>query len=394
MVYDVSENRGNETVTDRTNDTITRRSQTVQLRWVTAWVGLLVVLFLVPTFFLARAQRESRRLEKHTWDMILDPSTPDPGHLPNVDVPTDGARRVTIGFYMESINDVSLHDSRWNGVIDIWCRWKDDPTASDNADFNPFDHLMAVSGTITSRKVLREIHDGAEHFIQQRLAIEYSKSFPIVNFPLDRHLLMASFENSDHPRKDLLFVIDETATDVSRRVSMTGYRLVRFHAVETPHSYQTSRGLPGVAATERGTWSQARFAIVIDRFGWGLFFKMFQTLFVAVAVALLACFIKPIHVDPRFGLGVGALFAAAANSYLTGTYVPVTNEFSLADIINLFGIGTILVTLTESTISLWVYETLGNPALSRRLDRISFWTIFIGFTASLTLILAGALSHN
>ena len=380
-------------MTDRTNDTNTRRSQTVQSRWITAWVGLVVVLFLVPTLLLARAQRESRRLDKHTWDTILDPSTPDPGHLPNVDVPTDGARRVTIGFYMESIHDVSLHDSRWNGVIDVWCRWKDDPAAAGGATFNPFDHLMAVSGTITERKVLREIHDGVEHFVQQRLWIDYSKAFPIVNFPLDRHLLLASFENADHPRQDLVFVIDENATAVSQRVSMTGYRLVRFHAVETPHSYQTSRGLPGVAATERGTWSQARFAIVIDRFGWGLFFKMFQTLFVAVAVALLACFIKPVHVDPRFGLGVGALFAAAANSYLSGTYVPVTNEFSLADIINLLGIGTILVSLTESTISLWIYETLGNPALSRRLDRVSFWTIFIGFVGSLSLILAGALSH-
>ena len=381
------------TVTDRHNDNETRRSQAVQSRWITAWVGLLVVLFVVPTLVLARAQRDSRRLEKRDWAMILDPSTPDPGHLPNIAVPTDGARRVTIGFYMESIIDVSLHDSRWNGVIDVWCRWKDDPNTPSTADFNPFDHLMAVSGTITDRKVLREIHDGVDHFVLQRLSIDSSKTFPIVNFPLDRHLLLATFENSDHPRQDLLFVIDENATDVSRRVSMTGYRLVRFHAVETPHSYQTSRGLPGVAAMERGTWSQARFAIVIDRFGWGLFFKMFQTLFVAVAVALLACFIKPIHVDPRFGLGVGALFAAAANSYLIGTYVPVTNEFSLADIINLFGIGTILVTLTESTISLWIYEALGNAALSRRLDRVSFWTILLGFVVSLSLILAGALSH-
>ena len=109
-------------MTDRNNDTNARLSQTVQSRWITAWVGLLVVLFIVPTLFLARVQRESRRLEKHTWDLMLDPSTPDPGHLPNVDIPTDGARRVTIGFYMESINDVSLHDSRWNGVIDVWCR--------------------------------------------------------------------------------------------------------------------------------------------------------------------------------------------------------------------------------------------------------------------------------
>ena len=53
---------------------------------------------------------------------------------------------------------------------------------------------MAVSGTITERKVLREIHDGVDHFVLQRLSIDYSKTFPIVNFPLDRHLLLASFE--------------------------------------------------------------------------------------------------------------------------------------------------------------------------------------------------------
>jgi len=96
----------------------------------------------------------------------------------------------------------------------------------------------------------------------------------------------------------------------------------------------------------------------------------------------------------RAAPGVGALFAAAANSYLAGTYVPDTNEFSLADIVNLLGIGTILITLTESTISLWIYETLDDPPLSRRLDRRSFWTILIGFGVSLALILAGALSHG
>ena len=379
---------------DHNTHNTTCRGKPFQVCWLSAWTGLLVVLFLVPTLLLARTQSESRRREKMNWELTLDPTTPDPGFAPAAEVPTSGARRVTIGFYLESMSDVSLHDSHWKAVIDIWCRWKEGPSAPGGTDFNPFDHLIAVGGIVTNVKVLREIHDGVDHFILKRIVIECTKTFSIINFPLDRHLLLASFENSDHPRQDLLFVIDEDATDVSQRVSMTGYRILRFHALENPHSYQTSRGLPGVAATQRGTWSQARFAIVIDRFGWGLFFKMFQTLFVAVAVALLACFIKPTHVDPRFGLGVGALFAAAANSYLAGTYVPDTNEFSLADIVNLLGIGTILITLTESTISLWIYETLDDPPLSRRLDRLSFWTILIGFGVSLALILAGALSHG
>jgi len=364
-----------------------------QAVWLTAWVAFLMILFLLPTLLLARTQWKSRHLETQTWEAMLDPAIPDPGYETTDDVPTDRARRVTIGFYLESIDGISLHDSQWKGVLDIWCRWKDDPDAPGGADFDPFEHLIAVNGSIVDRRMLREIHSGGEHYVQQRCSLECTKAFQVVNFPLDRHLVLASFENSDLPRQDLLFVADQESSAVSRRVAMSGYRMAGFHTIENPHSYQTSRGLPGVLPTERGTFSQPRFAIVIERDGWGLFVKMFQALFVAVAVALLACFIKPTHVDPRFGLGVGALFASVANAYLVGSYVPETSEFSLADVVNLLGIGTILVSLTQSTISLWLYDSFDNRTFSRRFDWVSFWTILTAFLASLALCLAGAVSR-
>jgi hypothetical protein len=380
------------TPSSRRSDDPARRGEE-RKRWLTIWVGLLAIFFLVPALLIAWDQRASRIFEARAWEATLDPNSPDPGMAPAENVPTDRARRVSIGFYLETMEEVSLHDSQWKGVLDVWCRWKDDADAPGGADFDPFDHLIAINGMITDRKVLREIHDGGEHFVLQRLSLTYTRIFRIVNFPLDRHLLLASFENSAHPRQDLLFVPDQEASAVSARVAMTGYRILRSHAVETAHSYQTSRGIPGASADQRGAWSQPRFAVVIDRNGWGLMLKMFQALFVSVAVALLACFIKPIHVDPRFGLGVGALFASVANSYLVGTYVPEGSEFSLADAINLLGIGTILVSLTQSTISLWIYESLGNQRLSRRFDRVSFWTILTAFLASLFLCVAGAVSR-
>jgi hypothetical protein len=82
------------------------------------------------------------------WEAMLDPAIPDPGYETADDVPTDRARRVTIGFYLESIDGISLHDSQWKGVLDIWCRWKDDPDAPGGADFDPFEHLIAVNGSI------------------------------------------------------------------------------------------------------------------------------------------------------------------------------------------------------------------------------------------------------
>lgn len=104
--------------------------------------------------------------------------------------------------------------------------------------------------------------------------------------------------------------------------------------------------------------------------GWGFFLKMFLPLYVAVAVAILAFFIKPTDTDPRFGLGVGALFAAVANSYINSSMLPNTGVMSLADIICIIGTITILLTLIESTISLHLYD---------RKDKKSFPIVSTGF---------------
>ena len=101
--------------------------------------------------------------------------------------------------------------------------------------------------------------------------IEFNRTFRVVNFPFDRHLLLASFENSRHPRDELVFLPDEASSAVSRRATTVGYGIERFHAVENPHSYQTSRGWPGIPADRRGPWSQPRFALEIVRQGWGQF---------------------------------------------------------------------------------------------------------------------------
>jgi hypothetical protein len=362
----------------------------LRTRWIRLWVLSIVGLFLVPTLLLAVAQRRYLAAEEEAWETTLDPSRPDPG-LPAIEsFDTAQARRVTIGFYMESMEHISLHDGGWRTILDVWCTWDHDPS---DPDFDPFDHLVPINGRIEDSMLLRERHADGLHYVHRRMDVEFNRTFRVVNFPFDRHLLLASFENSRHPRDELVFLPDEASSAVSRRATTVGYGIERFHAVENPHSYQTSRGWPGIPADRRGTWSQPRFAIEIVRQGWGQFLLMFQALFVAVAVALLSCFIKPIHVDPRFGLGVGALFAAVANGYLVGAQMPENGEFSLADLINLLGIGTIFITLAQSTISLWIYETRDDPGLSRHFDRVSFWTVLACFAVCLATLLAGAVTR-
>src|SRR4030095_14943627 len=81
----------------------------------------------------------------------------------------------------------------------------------------------------------------------------------------------------------------------------------------------------------------------------------------------------------RFCSPPATLFAAVANSYLVSTFVPDTGEVALADLVNGLGILTILVTLIESTASLYLYDRCGEVELSRRLDRVSFAIMLTGF---------------
>ena len=108
--------------------------------------------------------------------------------------------------------------------------------------------------------------------------------------------------------------------------------------------------------------------------------KMFVALFVAVGIAMLAFFIKPTEVDPRFGLGVGALGVVIVNTYVTSSLVPDTGVMTLADIVNQVGIVTISLSLMQSAISLYLYEMKGKKKLSRFFDRVSFVIFLAGYS--------------
>lgn len=359
------------------------RSDSLRRAWVVGWVGVLVAFFATAGVTLGWRQAAARRAERAAWAAFLDPAAADPGMTAAEPVATAAARAVTVGIYLERIAELSIRDSRFEVVCDLWFSWT-------GPRFDPAEQLVVVDGTISSLELLDESQDDDRHFRRYQLTAVVARPFRIDHFPLDRHLLLVAFENGALRRDALVFVPDRENSAVSSRAAVHGYRLETLTALEKPHSYKTARGEPGVTPGAKTTFSQARFAVMVSRDGWGLFAKMFQALLVAVAIALLPCFITPTDVDPRFGLGVGALFAAVANAYLVGSYVPETGAFALADMVNLLGTVTILLTVVQSTLSLHLYARCGEEALSRRLDRISFVVTLVGFLAALGLILLGA----
>jgi hypothetical protein len=212
-----------------------------------------------------------------------------------------------------------------------------------------------------------------------------TKFFTITRFPADDHLLTMRFEDRGLPVERMRYVGDTENSAISSRVNIPGYKGYQTSVVVSPHSYRTTRGDARLAGSHT-TFSQFIFGIWIKREGLGFYMKLFQGLFAAVGIALLALFIKPTDVDPRFGLGVGAFFAAVANCYITASLQPDSGVMSLADMVNGFGMGTIFLTLIQSTLSLYLYDIRGEEALSRLLDKVSGVVFAIGYTVVNILI--------
>src|SRR4029077_9381060 len=89
----------------------------------------------------------------------------------------------------------------------------------------------------------------------------------------------------------LRYVADESASGVNPEAMSRHVRL--------------ARTLVGVTVRRQGpardAHSQFFLAMVIASNSASIYLNLFQALFAAVAVAFIVFFIKPIHVDPRFG---------------------------------------------------------------------------------------------
>jgi hypothetical protein len=340
-------------------------------RWgklfLAGWAAFVAALFAVAGGSLVQLMRTSQQAAAQRHAARINPSADEPGitsadrTLPANAKPTE----VTAGIYVDRIPELSVKDVSWTVDFYLWFRWRD-------GAIKTCEGFQIIDGKVESQDLEEnETIDGVR-YQRFRVVAKITKFFDVTRYPCDEHLLTIAVEHPGHRRDELLFVADQESSAISSRVSAPAYQIGSPVVIEKPHSYKTTRGDPRLAAGSKSTYSQLRMGIDLKREGWGLYFKLFQSLFIAVLLAHLSFFIRPTEVDPRFGLGVGALFAAVANAYVISSLVPDTAKLALADVVNGVGIGVILLTVLQSTISLYLYSVRGEESLSRAFDRLSF----------------------
>lgn len=287
---------------------------------------------------------------------------------------------VTVGAYILGLGDVDLRQGTCVADFWIWFRWR-----PDGSDFDPLENLELIDGHIeeSTGEVHKTLEDGHAYAAKRIRAVLHQK-WDVADFPLDSQEIRIACEDAELETHALFYRVDSANSGLAPNVAVPGWTISGKSFEVAIQAYSTNYGDTSLPTGSVSEYSRFTASFNIRRPGFGLFLKLFAGLFAAVAIALLALFICPTHVDPRFGLPVGAMFAAIASQYVIASVLPESTEFTLADTLHVTSFAGIFLVLVESVMSLALFCS-GRVRASRLLDRSALALLVVGFLARIVL---------
>ena len=287
-----------------------------------------------------------------------------------------GPCKVYVGLYVNQLHSVDIKGGKYTVDLWVWFRWQDERC-------DPIETFELINAQVESKQSVTKKIVAGWHYSFCRVTATVSKQFDVSRFPFDQHRLTLAIEDTEHEDFKVRFIpgVDNTATDPEVRVPGWDIR-DRKTAVES-HAYNTNYGDISLPTGNTSKYSRFTYSFTLCRQGnsWGHFFRLFWSVFLAVMISLAALFLKPDEVDPRFGLGVGAIFASVASVYIISSSLPDTNQMTMADMVSLVGVSFIFLTVLESILALRLFRR-GHRGAAIWLDRACRGLFALGYVAA------------
>ncbi|TAF63445.1 MAG: hypothetical protein EAZ55_13685 [Cytophagales bacterium] len=281
--------------------------------------------------------------------------------------PADTCR---VGVFVTDLYDFSLSDKSFNIKFWIWFNYK-----NDSLDLLGTAELLNAKTYEYSLQVKKP--RGNEQYALQKCLANIKRDWDITHFPLDKQVLEVVVESGDLEHDKLVYVADKLHSKYDTSIRIDGWRINKFEILSEQRKYATSYGDPELDKHNVSNYSALVFRIHVERESQGLLFKLFTGVYVSFAISLLVFFMGPENAE-RFGLLVGALFAAIANKYIVDEMLPDSTKYTLVDKIHVISFCYILINLILTVLA-YQLHTRNLERLARRLDFIAFWVVLFSY---------------
>lgn len=278
---------------------------------------------------------------------------------------------VKVGAYITSLYDIDLAANSFQADFWLWFIYQSD-------SLSPLKTVEIVNAKSVDYSLDLTERIDSVFWASKKCRALLKQSWEVAYFPFDEQVLEIILEESDADLGSMVYIVDSLNTKLDKDQQLPDWTIKDFSIKEGAKIYETSYGDPRLDG--QSEYARIELNITLQRKSFGLFLTLFTGVYVSFFISLLVFYIDPIHVDPRFGLSVGSLFAAVGNKYIVDSILPQTVSFGLADQIHVVTYLSILLCIILSVFSLRWYKH-GRVLESRRLDRRAFWIILITYVS-------------
>jgi hypothetical protein len=294
--------------------------------------------------------------------------------------------KVLSGIFILDIHDIDIKNETFKADFYYWISWNQDK-APKNFDPTSFE---IMNGAVEIKSTEKSQRNGIS-WVSFRCDGLFRAKFNFKDYPADKQTLMIEIENSRYDADELIYEPEKDALQKKYKISTSGWEMDKPIELRVENfNYESNFGNPNRSQTDVACYS--RFMVLIPlrhSAAFWTYLKLFLPVYISVCIAFLTFLIEPTDLDPRFGVGIAAIFGAVSSLIVANTSIPDTCYFSLSDKIHLISLGFIFTTVLSSCLILKICKTCKNR-LVYKIDLTVGGTLF--FIYCLTIFYVTMLS--
>lgn len=291
--------------------------------------------------------------------------------------PASETIEVTVGIYLQNVNDIDVKASAFMMDFYLWFLWRGEVDPTETFEFTN----LLDSWSMTRQPVFAQpqiLPDGRRYQVIH-VQGKFNRKFDLSQFPLDNQRLVIEIEDSRFQSRELRYIADTQFSGFSPRIILPGWAINGFTAIAEPIKYQTSFGNPFQENNE--VYARFVYSLEIGRPAGAYLFRMLLPIVVILLTGFVVFFVSPVYADTRVNVALTVLLSMVALHLTVSSDLPQVGYIRLIDKIYNLGYLVTFATLIESVCAVHLNDH-GRRDEAQRLDRWSAMLIpilsFIG----------------
>ena len=279
-----------------------------------------------------------------------------------------GPNEVTVGVYVNDIQQLDLQTHSYAMDFYIWLRWK-------NPDINPAAKLEYMNpfqlwGHIPTPlyEEPQTLPDGSK-YMAIRYQGQFNSKLPLEKYPFDSQNLIVEFEDSSVGSRKQYFVPDENPVTMNPEMTLPGYILGKPTLTIASKPYPTNFGDTSLTAPD--PYSRVTVSVPVHRPAFTYAIKIILPIFLVVICAAFVFFIHPSFVEARVGMGITALLTLVALQLTTNSLLPEVDYLMMIDMLYFAAYIFVIASLGQVVQTSWA-AFRGDDDAAIRHDRRAF----------------------